>query len=64
MNTGCDMDLIAYLGIFCMWCVCCVQDGMCRAVGFCLVISISLVRRNPTDVVHLYDVRENFRIAD
>ena len=47
------MDLIAYLGIFCMWCVCCVQDRMCRAVGFCLVI-----------VVNLYDVRKNFQIAD
>ena len=64
MNTGCDMDLIAYLGIFCMWCICCVEDRMCRAAGFGLVISISLVRRNPTDVVQLYDVRENFRITD
>ena len=58
------MDLIAYLGIFCMWCVCCVQDRMCRAVGFCLVISISLVRGNPADVMHLYDVQENFRIEN
>ena len=43
--------------------LCCEDDGMCRAVGFGWVISISLVRRNPTDVKHLYDVRENFRIA-
>ena len=48
MNTGCDIeDLSDYLGKFCMWCRCCVDDRMCRAVGFRLVISISLVRREP-----------------